>query len=93
MIPLLAGAGMVKALLTVLVEFHILGYEDPTYLILAAAGNAVFYFLPISLGTTLAKQFGANAYVGGAIGAALLEPNFTGLMTAKRKCKFFGNSR
>lgn len=83
LIPLLAGAGMVKALLTVLIEFHILGYEDPTYLILSAAGNAVFYFLPIFLGTTLAKQFGANAYVGGAIGAALLEPNFTGLLTAK----------
>lgn len=90
LIPLLAGAGMVKALLTVLVEFHILGYEDPTYLILAAAGNAVFYFLPIFLGTTLAKQFGANAYVGGAIGAALLEPNFTGLMTAKGSVNFLG---
>lgn len=90
LIPLLAGADMVKALLTVLVEFHILGYEDPTYLILAAAGNAVFYFLPIFLGTTLAKQFGANAYVGGAIGAALLEPNFTGLMTAKGSVNFLG---
>ena len=90
LIPLLAGAGMVKALLTVLVEFHILGYEDPTYLILAAAGNAVFYFLPIFLGTTLAKQFGANAYVGGAIGAALLEPNFTGLLSAKGSVNFLG---
>lgn len=83
LIPLLAGAGMVKALLTVLIEFGVLGYEDPTYLILSAAGNAVFYFLPIFLGTTLAKQFGANAYVGGAIGAALLEPNFTGLLSAE----------
>lgn len=90
LIPLLAGAGMVKALLTVLIEFHILGYEDPTYLILAAAGNAVFYFLPIFLGTTLAKQFGANAYVGGAIGAALLEPNFTGLLSAKGSVNFLG---
>lgn len=89
LIPLLAGAGMVKALLTVLIEFGVLGYEDPTYLILSAAGNAVFYFLPIFLGTTLAKQFGANAYVGGAIGAALLEPNFTGLLSAEG-VKFLG---
>ena len=64
--------------------------EYPTYLILAAAGNAVFYFLPIFLGTTLAKQFGANAYVGGAIGAALLEPNFTGLLSAKGSVDFLG---
>lgn len=83
LIPLLAGAGMVKALLTVFTEFGIMGYEDSTYLILSAAGNAVFYFLPIFLGITLAKQFGANAYVGGGIGAALLEPNFTGLLEAE----------
>ncbi len=83
LIPVLAGAGMVKALLTVLIEFGVLGYEDSTYLILSAAGNAVFYFLPIFLGITLAKQFGGNAYVGGAIGAALLEPNFTGLLGAE----------
>lgn len=80
LIPVLAGAGMVKALLTIFTEFGIMGYEDPTYLILSAAGNAVFYFLPIFLGITLAIQFGANAYVGGAIGAALLEPNFTCLL-------------
>lgn len=80
LIPLLAGAGMIKALLTVFTEFGWMGYEDSTYLILSAAGNAVFYFLPIFLGITLAKQFGVNAYVGGGIGAALLEPNFTGLL-------------
>lgn len=83
LIPALAGAGMVKALLTLFTEFGIMGYEDPTYLILSAAGNAVFYFLPIFLGITLSKQFGANPYVGGTIGAALLEPNFTGLLSGE----------
>lgn len=83
LIPALAGAGMVKALLTLFTEFGIMGYEDSTYLILSAAGNAVFYFLPIFLGITLSKQFGANPYVGGTIGAALLEPNFTGLLNAE----------
>lgn len=89
LIPLLAGAGMMKALLTVFTEFGLMGYEDSTYLILSAAGNAVFYFLPIFLGITLARQFGANAYVGGGIGAALLEPNFTGLLGAEG-VNFFG---
>lgn len=36
--------------------------------------------MPIFLGITLSKQFGGNMYVGGAIGAALLEPSFTGLI-------------
>ena len=83
LIPALAGAGMVKALLTLFTEFGVMGYEDSTYLILSAAGNAVFYFLPIFLGSTLSKQFGANPYVGGMIGAALLEPNFMGLLEAE----------
>lgn len=80
LIPLLAGAGMIKALLMVLVEFGLLSDTSSTYAILSAAGNSVFYFMPIFLGITLSKQFGGNMYVGGAIGAALLEPSFTGLI-------------
>ncbi len=80
LIPLLAGSGMIKALLMVLVEFGLLADTSSTYAILAAAGNAVFYFMPVFLGITLSKQFGGNMYVGGAIGAALLEPSFTSLI-------------
>lgn len=80
LIPAMAGAGMIKAVLTILIEFGIMGYDNPTYLILSAAGNSVFYFMPIFLGCTLATQLGANMFVGGAIGAALMEPNFTGLL-------------
>lgn len=92
LIPLLAGAGMVKALLTVFIEFGLMQSDAPTYLILSAAGNAAFYFLPIFLGITLAKQFGGNAYVGGAIGAALLDPNFTGLLVVEEGVDFLGIS-
>lgn len=80
LIPLLAGSGMVKALLTVLVTVGVLSDASSTYAILSAAGNAVFYFMPVFLGYTLSKQFGANPYVGAAIGAALLEPSFMGLI-------------
>ncbi|PEL82554.1 PTS beta-glucoside transporter subunit EIIBCA [Bacillus wiedmannii] len=77
----MAGAGMLKALLTILTMTGLLSAKSGTYLILSAAGNAVFYFLPIFLGITLATKLGANPYVGGTIGAALLEPNFTSLLT------------
>ena len=90
LIPLLAGAGMVKALLTVFTQFGLMQSDDPTYLILSAAGNAAFYFLPVFLGITLAKQFGGNAYVGGGIGAALLDPNFTGLLAVEGGVDFMG---
>lgn len=80
LIPALAGSGILKALLTVLTQFNWLSAESSTYVILSAASNAIFYFLPIFLGITLSKRLGANMYVGGVIGAALLEPQFTGLI-------------
>lgn len=90
LIPLLAGSGMIKALLTFLTTMHILSDSSSTYLILSAAGNACFYFMPVFLGITISKQLKANPFVGGAIGAALLEPNFTGLLTAKGAVAFLG---
>lgn len=76
----LAGAGMLKALLIVLTMTGLLHEESSTYLILSAAGNAIFYFLPIFIGFTLSNRLGANPFVGASIGAALLEPNLTGLI-------------
>lgn len=87
----LAGAGMLKALLTILTMTGLLSAKSGTYFILSAAGNAVFYFLPIFLGITVATKLGANPYVGGTIGAALLEPNFTSLLkNAGDVTHFFG---
>ncbi|WP_138494933.1 beta-glucoside-specific PTS transporter subunit IIABC [Paenibacillus pinistramenti] len=90
-VPLLgamAGSGMLKALLIILVQAGALTEQSSTYLILQAAANAVFYFLPIFLGITLATTLGANGYVGGVIGAALLEPNLTGLASFKGAVTF-----
>lgn len=80
LIPALAGSGMIKAVLTILTQFHWMSAESSTYAVLSAASNGVFYFLPIFLGITLAKKLNANMYVGGVIGAALLEPQFTALI-------------
>ncbi|WP_018394812.1 beta-glucoside-specific PTS transporter subunit IIABC [Bacillus sp. 37MA] len=75
----LAGSGLLKALLTVLTMLGWMSTESSTYAILSAAGHAIFYFLPIFLGITLSIKLGASPYVGGTIGAALLEPSFTNL--------------
>ena len=64
LIPAMAGAGMIKALLTVLVQLKWISDISSTYAVLNAASNAVFYFLPIFLGITLAKKVGGNMYVG-----------------------------
>ena len=90
LLPALAGSGMLKALLTVLTALNWLAPESGTYHILAAASNAVFYFLPVFLGITCAIKLGANSYVGGVIGAALLEPNLTALLTVGKTSTFIG---
>ena len=76
----LAGSGLLSALLAVLTMLGWLSKEGGTYAILSAAGHAIFYFFPVFLGITLAIKLGANAYVGGTIGAALLEPHYTDLI-------------
>lgn len=88
----LAGAGMIKALLVILTTT--LGVMDTTgssYKILSAAGNSVFFFLPLFLAYSSAKAFDCNTYIALAIVASLMEPNFTGLMTkAGDMSSFFG---
>ncbi|MFX3619082.1 MAG: beta-glucoside-specific PTS transporter subunit IIABC [Sporolactobacillus sp.] len=76
----LAGAGMLKAVLVIFTTFHWLSDTSATYRILSAAGNSVFYFLPLFLAISAARTFKANQFISLAIVAALLEPNFTGLM-------------
>lgn len=79
-VPLLAGSGMLKAVLVILTTYFGMSEEGSTYLILSAASNAVFYFFPLVLAFSAAKAFGTNPYVSFAIMGALLEPKFTGLM-------------
>lgn len=77
----LAGAGMIKALLVILTTtLGVLDTSGSTYKILAAAGNSVFYFLPLFLAYSSAKAFKCNPYISLAIVATLMEPNFTTLM-------------
>jgi len=89
LIGAMAGTGMLKAVLAVLVMLHLLAQDSSTYHVLDAVANSVFYFLPVLLGVSAAIKMGANGYIGGAIGAALLEPNFTGLIGAGH-ATFFG---
>ncbi|MEK4011311.1 beta-glucoside-specific PTS transporter subunit IIABC [Peribacillus sp. FSL M8-0224] len=80
LIPLLAGCGLLKALLTLCITFGWMVKESGLYISLSATGNAIFYFLPVFVGFTLANKLNANGYIGAVIGAALLEPNYTNLL-------------
>lgn len=68
----LAGTGLLKALLAVAVKVAPDWATTPSYAILFSAADAVFQFLPILLAITAAKKFKANVYTSVAIAGALI---------------------
>lgn len=68
----LAGTGLLKALLAVAVKVDGDFAATSTYAILFTAADAVIQFLPILLAITSAKRFKANVYTSVAIAAALI---------------------
>jgi PTS system beta-glucosides-specific IIC component len=68
----LAGTGLLRALLAVVVEINGDFATTPTYAILYAASDGVFQFLPVLLAITAAKKFKANQWTAIAIACALV---------------------
>ncbi|PAE07565.1 PTS beta-glucoside transporter subunit EIIBCA [Terribacillus saccharophilus] len=83
-IPAIAGAGMLKAVLALLQAFNWVNVDSNTYQVLLFISDAAFYFLPVLLAASAAKKFNVNQYVAMSIGAVLIHPTFISLMnTAK----------
>lgn len=78
-IPALAGSGMIKALLALLVFVGLIDSGSQTYQIFNAFGDALFSFLPFMLAFSAAKYFKCNAYVAAALAGVLLHSSFTAL--------------
>lgn len=70
----LAGAGILKGLLALILSLEWISATSGTYLILNAAADSVFYFLPVFLAVTAARKFKANQFVSIAIAGALIYP-------------------
>lgn len=91
-IPVLASAGVIKGVVAILENYHILAAESDTLAVFTGIGNALIYFFPILLAFTAAKEFKANPYIGATIGAALMEPNIANITTTGEKMNFLGLS-
>lgn len=86
----LAAAGVLKGFLVLLTVLHVLSAKSGTYLILNAAGDALFYFLPIMVGFSTARAFKINEFVGAVIGGALCYPALVAAYQAKQSIDFLG---
>ena len=71
---IMAACGMLKGLNTLFVTLGLYGADCGGYLIINAAGDALFTFLPLFLGYTAAQKFKLKPMLGLAIGAAMCYP-------------------
>ncbi|EMC0701755.1 PTS glucose transporter subunit IIA [Enterococcus faecalis] len=94
-VPAIAASGMLKGILAIAVMVANNFYQVDlkplnTYIILSAASDALFYFMPVILGYSAAKVFKTNEYIAMVIGATLCYPTIVSLMTEKQAVTLFG---
>lgn len=88
-IPALSGAGMVKAVLALLVVFRLISNESQTYYLLNMFADAIFYFLPILLAFTEAQKLKCNPILAAGVACILMHPNWNALVAAGEGVRFF----
>lgn len=86
----LAGAGLLKAFLSMGTTFGWVAPTNQTYVILSAAADALFYFLPMFLAITAARRFKTNQFTSMAIAGALVYPSIVAMGTAGEPVAFAG---
>ncbi|GFP74415.1 beta-glucoside-specific PTS transporter subunit IIABC [Clostridium fungisolvens] len=84
-IPAITGAGMLKAVMALLVAFKVIGNQSQVYSILNFMADAAFYFLPFLIANSAAKKFKCNPYMAMSIAAVILHPNFVNMVGAAKK--------
>ncbi len=88
-IPALSGAGMVKAIMALLVVFKLISTESQTYYMLNLFADGVFYFLPMLLAFCEAQKLRCNPILAAGVAAMLLHPNWLALVSASEPVHFF----
>lgn len=78
-LSVLAAAGIIKGLATILSTAGWVPAESGLGVLLAAMGDTVFYFLPVFVAYTFSTKLGLNKFIGLAIGLSLLHPTITGI--------------
>ena len=88
-IPALSGAGMLKALMALLVVFKVIDTTTQTYYIINFFADAVFYFLPILLAFCQAQKMKCNPVLAAAIAGIMMHTSWTALVAAGEPVYFF----
>lgn len=91
-IPAIAGAGMLKAIIALLKAANLVQVDGYTFQLFNMMADCIFYFLPFFLAVSSAKIFKTNATLAVALAAAILHPTFTAFVSAGdvTAIEFFG---
>lgn len=81
----LLGAPIIIALVNLLISLNVIPNDEVSagWVFVKAIWKGVFYFLPIMVAYNASKKLKVDPWLGGAIMAMLMTPQFTGLMDAK----------
>ena len=81
LVPAIAGAGILKAMLSLLTLIGLMESSSPWYTVLYNAADAALYFLPLMVAVTMSTKLKCNRLVAlGAVGALIL-PSMTAAIT------------
>lgn len=80
LLPAMAGSGILRGFVILFAQLGLIQEDSGTYVILYTLAMSVFYFLPVFLGYSAGKRFGASPYLSALICACLLYPDFINLM-------------
>lgn len=89
-LPAIAGAGMLRSILTLLVIFKVVSRDSQTYILVDMIAAAMFYFLPFFLASSVAKRLNCTSVIAMGLAGILLHPTLIGLVTAGEPVSFFG---
>lgn len=90
MIPAITGAGMVKAILAILVLLKWISTDSSTYIILNTISDAAFYFMPVLLAYGAAIKFKVSPILAITVSGILLHPDLIALFSENKSVSFAG---
>lgn len=94
LIPMLIAASMFKMLVAVLgpTMLNVISVKSDLYQLFSLVGDAGFYFFPVAIGYTAAKQFAASPILGIFLGAIMLDPGLVKIVAAGKPFTVYGIS-
>ena len=79
-VPAIAAAGLIKGLLSAASRLGWVNAESSTYIILFAASNIIFYYMPVFLAYTTADALKCSKVIAMCLGAFLCYPQIDALV-------------